>query len=358
MSEQGYHMMAAILSQPGALLTTVEKNTDGALQLGAEIAGRGKGTVYVVGTGTSFHCAELSSRFFSSRNAGKGVKAVAYSSFDFANYTPPISREDTVVVISHRGYKNFSNRSLRIGRERGCHVAAVTGYGSTIGDGDADTVFRTVEQEVSSAHTVSFTTALAVMLSVAMASSADGGEARTAISSVSREVADAMSSVLAARESVRRAVAAYDHAPGIWIAGGGPNGVVAKEGSLKIQETCYINAFGFEVEQMIHGPMRAASIPQDLFIPIIWGASAGRCRELASSLSDAGGHLLTISESADDPYNLLPPVKHVQEHLSPFVTVIPLQLTALYLAMLRGTNPDSFRSTDPYFARLDRTLKL
>lgn len=359
MSEQGSHMMAGILAQPGALTGVVEKNAARAMQFGSQIRTRADGTLYIVGTGTSFHCAELAARFFAPLHAGeRGIRTVPLSAYEFVNYTPALRKDDTVVVISHRGYKNFSHRSLVRSVETGCHTAAVTGIDSTIGDNDAEAVFRTVEQEESSAHTVSFTTALGVMLAVSAAVTRDAGEAGEYIRSTIARVSELMSQVLGGRETLRRTLMEAKVPRRIWIAGGGPNAVIAKEGALKIQETCYMDAFGIEVEQLIHGPMRAASIPEDLFIPIIWGETGSRGRELATSIMDAGGRVMTISDRAKDPHDCLLEDFSLDELLSPFITVLPLQLAALYFSILQGTNPDSFRKDDPYFAKLDAKLKL
>lgn len=359
MSEQGSHMMAGILSQPGALTSVLDKNIAKALEFGSQIMSRPGGTLYIVGTGTSFHCAELAARFFPPSGPGeRGITAIPKSAYEFVNYTPVLRKDDTVIVISHRGYKNFSNRSLVKSVESGCHTAAVTGLDSTIGEKDAGTLFLTVEQEESSAHTVSFTAALGVLLAISASVHRKEDEARSQVLSSVKEVTGLMDGVIASRETLRRTLMDSKVPRRIWIAGGGPNSVVAKEGALKIQETCYMDAFGIEVEQLIHGPMRAASIPEDLFIPIIWGQTGGRGRELATSIMDAGGRVMTISDRTTDPHDCLQEDFNLEERLSPFITVLPLQLTALYYSIMQGTNPDSFRKDDPYFAKLDAKLKL
>lgn len=352
-------MMAGILSQPGALTTVVQRNVGRAMEFGSQIRSRPGGTLYIVGTGTSFHCAEIAARFFSPLHPDEhGTRTIPISAYEFVNYRPALGARDTVVVISHRGYKNFSHRSLVMSVEAGCHTAAVTGIDSTISDGDSEAVFRTIEQEESSAHTVSFTTALGVMLAISAAATRDEGTAREHVLSTVDKVSRLMSQVIGERETLRRTLMEAKIPRRIWIAGGGPNSVIAKEGALKIQETCYMDAFGVEIEQLIHGPMRAASIPEDLFIPIIWGDTGGRGRELATSIMDAGGRVMTISDKTSDPHDCLLEDFDLEEYLSPFITVLPLQLTALFFSILQGTNPDNFRKDDPYFAKLDTKLKL
>ena len=51
-------------------------------------------------------------------------------------------------------------------------------------------------------------------------------------------------------------------------------------------------------------------------------------------------------------------VQEVQEEFSPLVNLIVLQLLSLSVAVARGKNPDSFRSDDPAFVRMDELIKL
>lgn len=357
MNETEYHMSSSILSQPPALLSVVEKNVDNAVSFSSSLKSRNAGTMYLVGTGTSFHAAELSSYFLPNEANKPATRAVPISSYEFANYTPALGKGDCVIVISHRGYKAYSNRSLSIAKEKGCLVGAVTGIGSTIGEKDADHVFYTVEQEKSSAHTVSLTTAMGVVLTILSSLTLPDSDFRQYAITAARNISSKMEHVLSARGSMRKRIESSGNPGRIWIAGGGPNKVAAKEGALKIQETSYRDAYGFETEQMIHGPMRAADVEDDLFIPIIWGKSGSRARELADALASAGGHVMTVSDAPSE-HNCMPTGIEIDEPLSPFLTLLPLQLTALYLALIGGTDPDSFRREERHFASIDSVLKL
>jgi glucosamine--fructose-6-phosphate aminotransferase (isomerizing) len=359
MDESEFYMYHSILSQPEKMALAVNRNMDAAIRLGSAIRSGNGGRLYLVGTGTSLHAAELAYYFFTGRGNGSApVSAFPFSSYEFVNYPPALSKEDTVLVISHRGYKRYSRSALQMARQNGCVTAAITGIGSTVGKGDADFVFETVEQEKSSAHTVSFTSALAMLLSISIASAKQETDAKAVIRSTTEEIISLMGGIISGRDAIRSHLSGMPSIRRIWISGSGPNRIVAKEGSLKIQETCYLDAYGFEIEQLIHGPMRAASIPDDLFIPIIWGERDVRSREFVDSIAAAGGNLLTISSSSSDRYNCLHSDIHLEEYLSPFITVIPLQFIALYLAVIKGTDPDSYRSTDALFSKIDATLKL
>ncbi len=359
MAENDYHMFASILSQPAELLKAVERNVESAISFASKLKRSADCNLYLVGTGSSLHAAEIGAYFLrGAAYAYSPVRVMPISSYEFVNYTPPLRKKDAVVVVSHRGYKSYSNSSLRMAVDSGCHVAAVTGFDSTISDNDAEHVMRTVGQEKSSAHTVSLTTALGVLYSISVALSMPEASARKEAGSRMKQVSAMMEGVISDRESLRNTISGFGTIGRIWITGSGPNKIVAREGALKIQETCYLDAYGFEVEQMIHGPVRAASITDDLFIPVIWGGVDRRSSGLASAIHDAGGKVMAISNTAAEKFNCIAGGFDLEENLSPFVTLIPMQLTALYLAVLRGTNPDNFRKDEPHFAILDSKIKL
>ena len=96
------------------------------------------------------------------RAYGGGPDVRAVHSFDLALYGPEIRPEDCVIAVSHRGAKRYTALALEKAREKGCPTALITGEGGS-GEGRADAVFRTVAQEKSSAHTVSYTSAVAVL---------------------------------------------------------------------------------------------------------------------------------------------------------------------------------------------------
>src|ERR687890_133192 len=160
-SRHPYHMHDAILAQPEAFARVLEKNEAAVDELAAGAASCER--LFLVGIGTSYHAARIGEHLF--REYGGGIDVRAVHSFDFALYGPDLAPGDCVVGVSHRGTKRYTAQALRRAREAGCRTALVTGEGTV--SVEAGTVFRTVAQERSSAHTVSCTTAVAVLAHLA-----------------------------------------------------------------------------------------------------------------------------------------------------------------------------------------------
>ena len=130
--------------------------------------------------------------------------------------------------------------------------------------------------------------------------------------------------------------------------GRGYNFPVALEGALKLKEISYIHAEGYPAAEMKHGPI--ALIDENM--PVIIIATNDSVREkLISNIQEVKarkGKVLAIINDGDtqipkmvDHYIKLP---ITAEPLTPLLSVIPLQLLAYHVAVLRGCNVDQPRN--------------
>src|SRR5215208_7313722 len=153
-----FHMHDAILAQPEAFVPAVERNEGAVDEFASRIASCER--IFLAGIGTSHHASLVGEHLMRAYGGGPDIHAV--HSFDLALYGPELRQEDCVVAVSHRGAKRYTALALEQAREKGCPTALITGEAGS-GEGRADAVFRTVAQERSSAHTVSYTVAVAVL---------------------------------------------------------------------------------------------------------------------------------------------------------------------------------------------------
>ncbi|MDQ4128850.1 MAG: SIS domain-containing protein [Actinomycetota bacterium] len=343
-----YHMYDAILAQPEAFARAVGGNEEAMDEFASEVAGCRR--LYLIGLGTSHHAAQVGEHLMLAY--GGGLDARALDSFDFALYGPRLSSEDCVVAASHRGSKRYTARALERAREAGCRTALITGEG---GSGSADVIFETVAQEESSAHTVSYTSALAVLALLAGGIGRHRTGAETLpVGLLREEIPAALRASLGLEE--RTEALAHEHVRRrrIWLLGGGPGAVTAREVALKIKETSYLQAEGVPTETMLHGPFQCVEA-EDLFVLVApSGAARARTLEVAELAEEVGASYVIVG---DDPGAELA-VPGVPEPLSALSCLVPLQLFAYHLALERGTNPDSFRAEDPRFARADVSRRL
>jgi glucosamine--fructose-6-phosphate aminotransferase (isomerizing) len=130
--------------------------------------------------------------------------------------------------------------------------------------------------------------------------------------------------------------------------GRGINFPIALEGALKLKEISYIHAEGYPAGEMKHGPIAlldakvpvvAIAMPGTVFEKVLSNAQEARARD-----AQLIGITPMDEKDAEDTFDTLIPVPHVDEILSPLVTVIPLQLLAYHIAARRGLDVDQPRN--------------
>lgn len=130
--------------------------------------------------------------------------------------------------------------------------------------------------------------------------------------------------------------------------GRGINFPIALEGALKLKEISYIHAEGYPAGEMKHGPIAlldskvpvvTIAMPGPVFEKVLSNAQEARARD---------ARLIGITPmdevEAAETFDTLIPVPHVDEILSPIVTVIPLQLLSYHIAARRGLDVDQPRN--------------
>ena len=340
-TEHPFHMHDAIYAQPGALRLVGRGNGD-ALAGAAERL-RAMDHVVVSGLGTSWHAA-LVAELWLARVGRLGYRARAIRPFDLGAYWPEAPAGTGVVVISHRG----SARSAREAMARGATAVAVSGKGAEALPGAAFTL-RTVELEASRAHTVSYTSSLALLALLAAEVGRDD-PFRRAVDGLPDHLA-----LLLGQESWEELAKRFAGRRRYWLVGGGPNAATALEGALKLSETSYATASGLDVEQFLHGPC-AAMTSDDLLVLIApRGPSHARALDAAGVAREVGTPVLAIVGEDDRELGALAAetieLADVPELLSPILAVVPLQLLAYHIALETGTNPDTMRAHEAGYGR-------
>src|SRR5215208_3595372 len=218
-----YHMHEAILAQPEVFVRAVERNEDAVDEFASLIGSCER--VFLAGIGTSHHATLVGEHLM--RVYGGNPDARAVHSFDLALYGPELWPDDCLVAVSHRGAKRYTALALEKAREKGCPTALVTGEGGG-GGGRADAVFRTVAQEKSSAHTVSYTSAVAVLaLLTGRLGHHRSGSTTLPDELLGEEIPETLRAALGTEEQAEKLAREHVGRRRIWLLGGGPSGVTA-----------------------------------------------------------------------------------------------------------------------------------
>jgi glutamine---fructose-6-phosphate transaminase (isomerizing) len=356
-------MYEAIQAQPATWTRVAGRARDQARHLARLTTANQR--IYLVGTGTSYHAAQTGENILRAYSGTNDVRAV--TAFEFALYTPALHKSDVVIVISHRGTKTYSVKSLEIAQAAGCRSVLITGEGphAVPTPGLVDDVFVGAPQEDSAAHTVSYTASVSILSVLAQ----ELGLAWHARNGLAAEVLEetiprALETALAVESQTARLAHEFVNSRRIWIVGGGPAAIVATETALKIKETSYLQAEGLATEMMIHGPFLAVEAEDGFALIAPKGAASERTMALAGMVREVGAPYFVVGDRPA-PFDLPPgnekgwvQVPPVPEPFSTLTTLVPMQLFTYHLALERGRNPDVFRRDDPRFARSGQLVKL
>jgi glutamine---fructose-6-phosphate transaminase (isomerizing) len=339
-----YHMHDAIYAQPGALRLLTRGQ--GAVIDAAAAKLAAAPHVWITGVGSSWHAALVGELLFA--QAGRlGPRARAAHAFELAHAWPDLGDGAAVVAVSHRGaQRDVAGLVARAGSKGGTAVA-ITGQGASVVG--ATHALSTVALEASGCHTVSYTTALAMLAALAAAVGHDGA--------LGREV-DALPDKLAlllGQESWEDLAVKFGGRRRYWVVGAGPNTATALEGALKLNEAAWIPALGFNAEQFLHGPWAAMEADDALFLIAPPGPTHARCLDVARVASSIGAAVVALVAEDDREIGALAAetiaLPEVPELLSPIAAVVPLQLLTYHLAMQAGANPDTLRAEQPAHGR-------
>lgn len=267
--------------------------------------------LWLIGTGSSQHCAELGALMFQEA----GLDARWASASQFVRWLPPPRTGDGVIVISHTGRTAFAGAARQRALDSGAAVASITGIGS----GWAE-AFETVPQERSETYTVSYTAALLALVRLTAELGATGSVAGETSRAVLR-----VRELLAGGQTI-----GLPRTPRLLaLAGAGPSAITAREGALKVREASRTLAEGFEAEYLLHG----SAVPLGQEDALLLLQPRLDPDGLVAALGEAAEAEGIFVVSVDEP---------ALEHrvLDQIPLTVQLQLLAAELAERNGTNPD------------------
>ena len=250
-----YYLYDAIHAQP-ALIEKVLARRD-AIERAADAMAE-KDRITFVGIGTSLHAAQIAELWMRGFTAGR-IWPHFEQSFELINQPIALGPRDAVVVITHTGTTTASVAALRAARAAGALTIALTGElpneAIRTEIRSADFHIQTCDQEVSFAYTKSYTTALAALslmiLRIAERKKllAPGIDERAI-----ERIPELIRQALTLEPQIREVAKKIAPLARIVLFGAGAGWPTAREGALKIKESCYIAAEGFETEEVLHGP--------------------------------------------------------------------------------------------------------
>jgi glucosamine--fructose-6-phosphate aminotransferase (isomerizing) len=306
--------------------------------------------VTIAACGTSFY-AGLVAKYWIEELAGIPCSVEIASEFRYRKVA--VTEGSLFVTLTQSGETADTLAALRVAKKIGyrhtltlCNVAT----SSTVRESDMALMLQ-AGTEVGVASTKAFTAMLADLLMLALLLGRRHGlteEREAEVVTALHEISAAVDAALSLDEQVLRLSERFVEKHNALFLGRGPMYPIALEGALKLKEISYIHAEGYPAGELKHGPLALV----DENTPVIAVAPNDELLEkLQSNLQEVrarGGELYVFADpesgfSDEDDVTVITLPK-VNKLLAPIVYVVPLQLLAYHVAVLKGTDVDQPRN--------------
>jgi glucosamine--fructose-6-phosphate aminotransferase (isomerizing) len=299
--------------------------------------------------GTSYHAGLVGEYLF--EECARIPVEVEYAS-EFRYRNPPIDRNTIVITITQSGETADTLAALRESKRKGHPTLAICNVvGSSIAREADGGVYLHAGPEIGVASTKAFTSQVVVLTMLALylgrmrhLSSIQGARMIAEL----RAMPDAIRKTLQCHDTVRRVARRYYQVNNFLYLGRQYLYPVALEGALKLKEISYIHAEGYPAAEMKHGPIALVdkNTPSVFLIPR--GAVFDKVMSNLEEIKARGGPVIAVACEGDEEVAARADeviyVPTVPDYLQPLVAVIPLQLLAYHIALLRGCDVDKPRN--------------
>ena len=350
-----HFMLKEINEQPAAITATVSPRVEDGMpvlripELTDERL-RSIGTVHLVGCGTAMHAGMVGK---SAIEALARVPAEVEIASEFRYRDPILNKNDLVVIISQSGETSDTLAALKLAKSRGVPVLAIVNVvGSSIARAADYVMYTYAGPEIAVASTKAYMVQMCVLYLFALRLAYAKGtlseaETRRYTAQLLR-APEVIKPRLADCEQIKYLASRYVNTQSCFFIGRGFDYALSLEGSLKLKEISYVHSDAYAAGELKHGTI---SLITD-GVPVIALATQKKVYEKTISnaketRSRGARVLLFTTKDAVVPDGVADAVVRLDEYediLMPLQLIVPLQLFAYYMAVLRGCDVDKPRN--------------
>ena len=350
-----HFMLKEINEQPTAITATVSPRVEDGMpdlripQLTDEVL-RSIGTVHLVGCGTAMHAGMVGKSAIETLARGPAEVDIAS---EFRYRDPILNPNDLVIIISQSGETSDTLAALKLAKSRGVPVLAIVNVvGSSIARAADYVLYTYAGPEIAVASTKAYMVQLCVLYLFALRLAYARGrlseaETRRYTAQLLR-APEIIKARLADCDQIKYLASRYMNTQSCFFIGRGFDYSLSLEGSLKLKEISYVHSDAYAAGELKHGtislitdgvPVIALATQKQMYEKTISNAKETRSR--------GARVLLFTTKDAVVPEGVADAVIRLDEYediLMPLQLIVPLQLFAYYMAVLRGCDVDKPRN--------------
>lgn len=294
---------------------------------------------YLVGCGTTGKVCMVGSYLFS-RIAHKHIN-VEFGS-EFPNFRHFIRKGSLFIAVSQSGETADTLEAMEVAKAKGAKLMALVNVEGSSMDRLADiSIYQKAGPEKAVASTKATTAQMAILTLIAYACAGNIVEGKRLLI----EAASLINDMLNPRyeEHIRALAEKIQHVESMYVIGRGMNYPMALEGAIKLQEVSYIHAEGFAGGELKHGPIALITKGTPCIALVANDEMKNEILSNAIEVKSRGGFIIGVSPTNEEVFDYWIKVPDVG-NASPIVNIIPVQILAYHLALLRKNDPDMPRN--------------
>ncbi|XP_073509734.1 glutamine--fructose-6-phosphate aminotransferase [isomerizing] 1 isoform X2 [Phyllobates terribilis] len=271
---------------------------------------------------------------------------------DFLDRNTPVFRDDVCFFISQSGETADTLLALRYCKERGALTVGITNtVGSSISRETDCGVHINAGPEIGVASTKAYTSQFVALVMFALLVCDDRismQDRRKQIMQGLKILPDNIKEVLSLDDEIQKLAAELYQQKSVLIMGRGYHYATCLEGALKIKEITYMHSEGILAGELKHGPLALVDKLMPVIMIIMRDHAYTKCQNALQQVVARQGRPVVICDKEDtETINTIKrtiKVPHTVDCLQGVLSVIPLQLLAFHLAVLRGYDVDCPRN--------------
>ena len=305
--------------------------------------------IVITACGTSWH-AGLIGEYLIEEQSRIPVEVEYASEFRYRN--PIIDRDTLLLVISQSGETADTLAALREAKRKGATCLGICNVvGSTIARETDGGVYIHAGPEIGVASTKAFTSQIMVLslITILLARMRHMSKERgDQLINALQRVPEQISGLLEKNDKVKKIAEKYARHSNFLYLGRGLHFPVALEGALKLKEISYIHAEGYPAAEMKHGPI--ALIDESMPVVVIAPKDAVYDKVMSNiqEIKARRGNVIAVATEGDTEIaSMVNDVIYIPEapdFVLPLLSIVPLQLLAYHIAVLRGCDVDQPRN--------------
>jgi glutamine---fructose-6-phosphate transaminase (isomerizing) len=304
----------------------------------------------IIACGTSWHAGIVAEYLF--EELARTPVEVEYAS-EFRYRNPVIRPDDIVFAISQSGETADTLAAIELAKSKGAIVFGICNVvGSSIARATHAGSFTHAGPEIGVASTKAFTAQVTLLALLALQiGQRKGTITPSRYHQLLNEFAlipEKVKKVLKVDEQVKELAEEFKDVRNFLYLGRGYNFPVALEGALKLKEISYIHAEGYPAAEMKHGPI---ALIDDEMPVVVLATNISAYEKVVSNIQEVKarrGRIIAIVSEGDtvirDLADYVIEIPETEDPFTPLLSVIPLQLLAYHIAVMRGCNVDQPRN--------------